>query len=146
MTVAAVEVADLFKVFGGIRAVARMTLRVEPGERRALIGPNGAGKTTLFRCLTGTLLPTSGSITLYGNDHYLIDNPSNRYSVGQTNVVRNADGTFVIRLSTVSEQGNWIATSPEGFDVTLRLYNPGETVKANPATAPLPSIVKEACT
>ena len=86
------------------------------------------------------------SITLYGNDHYLIDNPSNRYSVGQTNVVRNADGTFVIRLSTVSEQGNWIATSPEGFDVTLRLYNPGETVKANPATAPLPSIVKEACT
>ena len=68
MTVAAVEVADLFKVFGGIRAVAGVTLRVEPGERRALIGPNGAGKTTLFHCVTGTLLPTSGSITLYGND------------------------------------------------------------------------------
>lgn len=86
------------------------------------------------------------SITLYGTDHYLIDNPANRYSISQSNVVRAADGAFVIRLSTVAEQGNWIATSPDGFDVTLRLYNPGETVKANPATAPLPSITKEACT
>lgn len=86
------------------------------------------------------------SITLYGNDYFLIDNPANRYSVSQSNVVRSADGTFVIRLSTVAEQGNWIATSPDGFDVTLRLYNPGDTVKANPSAAPLPSIAKEACT
>ena len=86
------------------------------------------------------------SITLYGIDHFLIDNPSNRYAVGQTNVIRGADGAFVIRLSTVPEPNNWIATSPDGFDITLRLYNPGETIKANPATAPLPKIVKEACT
>ena len=43
---AAVEIEDLAKVFGGLRAVDGVTLRVAPGERRALIGPNGAGKTT----------------------------------------------------------------------------------------------------
>lgn len=86
------------------------------------------------------------SITLYGGDDFLIPNPANRYSVSQTNVVRAADGAFVIRLSTVEETGNWIATSPEGFQITLRLYNPGALVKDNPATTPLPAIVKEACT
>lgn len=85
------------------------------------------------------------SVTLYGRDHYLIANPSNRYSVSKSNVTRATDGTFVIRLSASPEPNNWIATSPDGFQITLRLYNPGETVKANPAAAPLPSIVKEAC-
>lgn len=86
------------------------------------------------------------SITLYGTDHYLIDNPANRYSISQSNVVRAADGSFVVRLSTVAEQGNWIATSPNGFDITLRLYNPGPTVIADPASVALPKITKEACT
>lgn len=86
------------------------------------------------------------SVTLYGTDHYLIANPSNRYSVSQSNVTRATDGTFVIRLSASPEPDNWIATSPDGFQITLRLYNPGETIKADPASAPLPSIVKEACT
>ena len=68
MTVAAVEVRDLRKVFGGLRAVDGVTLAVAPGERRALIGPNGAGKTTLFHCITGTLQATSGQVNLYGHD------------------------------------------------------------------------------
>jgi hypothetical protein len=85
------------------------------------------------------------SITVYGTDHYLIDNPANRYSVSQTSIARAPDGTFVVRLSAVEETGNWIATSPDGFQVTLRLYNPGASVKEKPADAPLPAIVKEAC-
>jgi hypothetical protein len=86
------------------------------------------------------------SVTLYASDHYLIPNPANRYSVSKSNVVRAPDGTFVIRLSSTQEASNWIATSPDGFQITLRLYNPGESVMADPAAAPLPSIVKEACT
>jgi branched-chain amino acid transport system ATP-binding protein len=65
---AAVEVENLAKVFGGLRAVDGVTLRVAPGERRALIGPNGAGKTTLFHCVTGTQRPSSGQVRLFGRD------------------------------------------------------------------------------
>jgi branched-chain amino acid transport system ATP-binding protein len=64
----AVEVDNLAKVFGGLRAVDGVSLRVEPGERRALIGPNGAGKTTLFHCVTGTLTASSGQVRLFGDD------------------------------------------------------------------------------
>jgi hypothetical protein len=86
------------------------------------------------------------SLTVYGTDHFLVDTPTKRYSVSKTSVVRTADGGFVVRLSTVEESGNWIATSPDGFQVTLRLYNPGPAVANDPAAVPLPAIVKEGCT
>jgi hypothetical protein len=85
------------------------------------------------------------SITAYANDNFLIDTPSRNYSVSKTSVVRSADGTFVVRLSPAAEQQNWIATSPDGFDVMLRLYNPGTSVVKDPSTTLLPSITREAC-
>lgn len=85
------------------------------------------------------------SITAYADDHFLIDHPSKRYAVSKTNVVRAADGTFVIRASLQEEAQNWIATSKDGFQLTLRLYNPGQTVRDDPASVALPAIVKEAC-
>jgi branched-chain amino acid transport system ATP-binding protein len=68
MSEPAVEVAEVTKEFGGLRAVDRVSLRVAAGERRVLIGPNGAGKTTLFHCITGTLRPTAGRVALFGRD------------------------------------------------------------------------------
>ena len=68
MSAAAIRVEGLAKVFGGLTAVDNVSLEVPPGERRVLIGPNGAGKTTLFHCITGTLRPTSGKVTLFGRD------------------------------------------------------------------------------
>ena len=68
MTEAAVRVERLVKNFGGLRALDGVTLRVEPGERRAIIGPNGAGKTTLFNIITGLLPPTAGRILFDGQD------------------------------------------------------------------------------
>jgi branched-chain amino acid transport system ATP-binding protein len=65
---AAIEIENLAKVFGGLRAVDGVTLRVAAGERRALIGPNGAGKTTLFHCVTGTQRASSGQVRLFGHD------------------------------------------------------------------------------
>ena len=55
----AVEVTELTKAFGGVRAVENVSMKVPVGQRRALIGPNGAGKTTLFNCITGTLAKMS---------------------------------------------------------------------------------------
>ena len=54
--------------FGGLKAVDRVDLVVQPGERRALIGPNGAGKTTLFNVISGEARATSGRIRLFGED------------------------------------------------------------------------------
>ncbi|MDD2926820.1 ABC transporter ATP-binding protein [Rhodoferax sp.] len=54
--------------FGGITATNNVTLDLKQGARHALIGPNGAGKTTLINLLTGVLQPTSGKITLEGQD------------------------------------------------------------------------------
>ncbi len=68
MTGAALEVRDLRREFGGIKALDGVTFSVAPGERRGVIGPNGAGKTTLFNVLTGELRPSSGSVTLQGRD------------------------------------------------------------------------------
>jgi branched-chain amino acid transport system ATP-binding protein len=65
---AGVQVERLVKNFGGLRALDGVTLRVEPGERRAIIGPNGAGKTTLFNIITGLLAPTAGRILLDGRE------------------------------------------------------------------------------
>lgn len=63
-----IEIRDLRRDFGGIRALAGVDLRLEPGERRAVIGPNGAGKTTLFNVLTGELRASGGSMRLGGTD------------------------------------------------------------------------------
>jgi branched-chain amino acid transport system ATP-binding protein len=54
------------KHFGGVAAVAGVSLSVAKGEIVGLIGPNGAGKTTMFDMLAGDQTPTSGQILLHG--------------------------------------------------------------------------------
>jgi branched-chain amino acid transport system ATP-binding protein len=59
---------NLSKRFGGLQAVADVSLNVSPGEICSVIGPNGAGKTTLFNMISGVLRPTSGSMVFDGVD------------------------------------------------------------------------------
>jgi branched-chain amino acid transport system ATP-binding protein len=63
-----VEVKDLRRSFGGIKAVAGVSFEVQPAEIVGIIGPNGSGKSTLFSLLSGTIAPTSGTIRLGGHD------------------------------------------------------------------------------
>jgi ABC-type branched-subunit amino acid transport system ATPase component len=63
-----IETSQLRREFGGIKALAGVSLKVAEGERRAIIGPNGAGKTTLFNVLTGELEPTAGEVRLAGEN------------------------------------------------------------------------------
>jgi ABC-type branched-subunit amino acid transport system ATPase component len=56
------EVTDVTKRFGGVTAVNRVSLSLEPGKIYGLIGPNGSGKTTLFNCITGIEPRDEGSI------------------------------------------------------------------------------------
>jgi branched-chain amino acid transport system ATP-binding protein len=63
-----IEVHDLQKHFGGFRAVDGVSLAIRPGSITGLIGPNGAGKTTLFNVIAGRLPPTSGRVTMGGED------------------------------------------------------------------------------
>ncbi len=60
------EVDNLCKAFGGLRAVDGVSIKVAPGQILGIIGPNGAGKTTLFNVINGVLPPSSGSVTLAG--------------------------------------------------------------------------------
>jgi len=65
---AALQIRNLKKSFGGLPAINDVSLEVAPGERRLIIGPNGAGKTTLFNLLTGDLPVDGGSIALFGEE------------------------------------------------------------------------------
>ena len=63
---ALMQLSQVTKDFGGLKALEAVSTHVNQGEIVSLIGPNGAGKTTLFNCITGTMPPSSGSITFDG--------------------------------------------------------------------------------
>jgi ABC-type branched-subunit amino acid transport system ATPase component len=62
------QVRELSKNFGGVRALRSVSLDVAPGETLGLIGPNGSGKTTLVNCVSGVLTPSGGTVVFEGRD------------------------------------------------------------------------------
>ncbi len=68
LTGTVLEVKDISKHFGGIRAVTGASLEIGAGEIHALIGPNGAGKTTLFNLISGLHTANGGTIRLNGRE------------------------------------------------------------------------------
>ena len=81
MTEPILQVRRLAKTFGGLAAVAEVSLDVNVGELHAVIGPNGAGKTTLINMLSGDLSPSAGSIR-FGGDEVAHLSPERRSRLG----------------------------------------------------------------
>ena len=77
----ALRVQGVSKRFGGLLAVDDVSFDVAPGEIVSIIGPNGAGKTTLFNLLTGQLAPSSGTVSLDGQDVGAMP-PNRRATIG----------------------------------------------------------------
>ncbi|MCY7330528.1 MAG: ABC transporter ATP-binding protein [Saprospiraceae bacterium] len=60
------ESTHLSKSFGKLKALDRLSIRMEAGQAVSLVGPNGSGKTTFLKCLLGLVIPDSGGLTLNG--------------------------------------------------------------------------------
>jgi branched-chain amino acid transport system ATP-binding protein len=65
---ALLDIKNVSKHFGGLKAVDQVNLTIEKGQIYGLIGPNGAGKSTLFNCVAGSYAPASGKIFYNGED------------------------------------------------------------------------------
>jgi ABC-type multidrug transport system ATPase subunit len=63
-----IEINEVSRLFGTKRAVDKVSLRIESGQRVGILGPNGSGKTTLIQLILGFLKTSEGSITIDGQD------------------------------------------------------------------------------
>jgi putative spermidine/putrescine transport system ATP-binding protein len=75
-----VQLVDLHRHYGPVRALDGLTLDIAPGEMIALLGPSGCGKTTALRSLAGLDVPDSGRIVVDGRD--ITNVPANRRDMG----------------------------------------------------------------
>jgi ABC-2 type transport system ATP-binding protein len=72
----AIEIVDLSKRFGSVRAVTELTFAVQSGRVTGFLGPNGAGKSTTLRMLLGLIRPTHGTATFAGRRYDELARPS----------------------------------------------------------------------
>jgi neutral amino acid transport system ATP-binding protein len=101
------EVEDVVKRFGGIRAVNGATMNIGEGRITALIGPNGAGKTTLFNVLTGFYKGDRGSVNFQGKE-ILGEHP---YEIARKGMVRTFQITKALAAMPVID--NMMLAAPD---------------------------------
>ena len=94
-TTKAVELRDVTKTYGSVRAVDGLSLSIEPGEVVAFLGPNGAGKTTTIDMMLGLATPTTGSVSVFGGT------PADAIAQGRISAVMQTGG--LLRDLTVRE-------------------------------------------
>ncbi len=100
-----------------------------------------------YRIEGGKLDTRWWSITLYGEDHFLIPNEQNRHSYSANTVKRETDGRYNVYLSQKQRDGAWLYTGEksQNISLSLRLYNPAPIVYESPNKISLPRIIKEEC-
>ncbi|MBP2229415.1 ABC-type branched-subunit amino acid transport system ATPase component [Azospirillum agricola] len=113
MTAPILEVRDLGKSFGGLRALSGVSFAVPAGAVFGIIGPNGAGKTTLFNCLSGLLKPSGGQILFEGRRiDGLRPHDICRLGLARTfQIVRPFKGMSVIENVMVASYGRYPASA-----------------------------------
>ena len=107
------EIRNINKNFGGLRAVNNASMKIEKGSITGLIGPNGAGKTTLFNTIAGVYAPDEGEIFLE-NQNITGLKPHNLFSKG---ILR----TFQIahEFSTLTVLENLMMVPPNQYGENL---------------------------
>lgn len=103
------EVRQISKTFGGLRAVDNLSFGVESGRITAIIGPNGAGKTTVFNMLTGYLKPDYGSIS-YGEHELTRMRP---FEISRLGIARSFQDVRVFSRMTVLENMVFATQDPK---------------------------------
>jgi branched-chain amino acid transport system ATP-binding protein len=121
-------VERLSRWFGGLAAVAEVSLDLFPGEIHAVIGPNGAGKTTLVNLLSGELRPSGGSIRYEGRE--LAGLPPHR--IARLGIARSYQRTNIFRDVSVFE--NCRLAAQARLASSMRFFRPAHAYRA-PAEA-----------
>ncbi|CQR42640.1 ABC transporter ATP-binding protein [Thiomonas arsenitoxydans] len=93
------QLHNVSRRFGALKALTDISIDVQPGELRAVIGPNGAGKTTLFNLISGFFPPSEGQITFDGRPIQTV-NPGELVKRG---IIRTFQITEIFRSLTVYE-------------------------------------------
>jgi neutral amino acid transport system ATP-binding protein len=122
---ALLEIDDVVKLFGGIRAVDGATMNVQKGAITALIGPNGAGKTTLFNVVTGFYRGDRGSVVFDGER--VFGHPP--YELARKGMVRTFQITKALAAMPVIDNMMLAAPNQPGEKFRNVIFRPGE-VKA----------------
>jgi len=119
--------------FGGLTAVNKVDLRVEPGQIFSVIGPNGAGKTTVFNAVTGIYNPTEGTVVFDGRP--LERQPGLRLIIGC--ILIGLLTSVLVTLIAVNIEGLWVAAvkrQPIGdFSYRTALANAWDYIEGEPA-------------
>ena len=122
------ELQNVTKSFGSVKALDDLTMTVPKGAVYGLVGPNGAGKSTAIRCLLGVYRPDCGTITLDGAPVY--ENPAAKARMGSI-----PDDIFYFPSATLEDMRRYYQGIYPKFD--LQLYNKLFEAFGLPKNAPL---------
>jgi ABC-2 type transport system ATP-binding protein len=123
----AIQLEQVSKVYGGIRALDAVSLTIDQGEFFGLLGPNGAGKTTLINILAGLALASSGTARVLGHDVVAAYRAARRV-LGVVPQELVFDPFFTVRESLVFQSGyfglrdncDWIEEVMHNLDLSDR--------------------------
>jgi branched-chain amino acid transport system permease protein len=119
------EVKGVSKAFGGLKAVADVSLTLPLGKITGLIGPNGCGKTTLFNLITGFLSPDEGAVYVRGKD--LTNTPS--YKLVKSGVVRSWQDVRIFKGMTVLDNVLSAGAGQSGENLFHLFFSPGRVAR-----------------